>query len=108
MTIETDDEDNRIILKHVYEANKDLPVHEKVAMNVNIHRIRTEDKMTMMQFTVVRPIYDENSGVTEERVTIDDTELGSKGEVAIEGFMDPIRSSLFAALREIKIRKLGI
>lgn len=40
--IHTDEEDNFIIRTHIYETNKHLPIHEKMAMNVFVTGIEVD------------------------------------------------------------------
>jgi len=109
--IHTDEEDNFIIRTHIYETNKHLPIHEKMAMNVFITGIEVDGDDIRFHHIVTEPILDEGCGVTRD-VIGDDVykleNLGQRNVIKIKNFEEPIKSSLRAAVREIQIRKIGI
>ncbi len=109
--IHTDEEDNLIIRTHIYNANKNLPIHEKVAMNVFVTGIEVDSEEVTFHHIVTEPILDDNCGVTRD-VIGDDVynleNLGQRDVIKIQNFEEPIKSSLRAAVREIQIRKIGI
>jgi hypothetical protein len=109
--IHTDEEDNLIIRTHIYDTNKHLPIHEKVAMNVFVTGIEVDGEEVTFHHIVTEPILDDNCGVTRD--VIDDDvynleNLGQRDLIKIQNFEEPIKSSLRAAVREIQIRKIGI
>jgi hypothetical protein len=109
--IHTDEEDNLIIRTHIYDANKNLPIHEKVAMNVFVTGIEVDGEEVTFHHIVTEPILDDNCGVTRD--VIDDDvynleNIGQRDLIKIQNFEEPIKSSLRAAVREIQIRKIGI
>ena len=109
--IHTDEEDNFIIRTHIYETNKHLPIHEKMAMNVFVTGIEVDGDDISFHHIVTEPILDEECGVTRD-VIGDDVykleNLGQRNLIKIKNFEEPIKSSLRAAVREIQIRKIGI
>jgi len=106
--IKTDDYDNQIIMNYVYTANKKLPIEHKVAMNCKINSITFDTEGTWFNYTIIEPIYNEEAGVIEKNVTINEDEIGTDGTICIDNFEKPISDALKAAVREIKIRNLGI
>ena len=109
--IHTDEEDNFIIRTHIYETNKHLPIHEKMAMNVFITGIEVDGDDIRFHHIVTEPILDEECGVTRDVIGDDVYEkenLGQCDVIKIKNIEEPIKSSLRAAVREIQIRKIGI
>jgi hypothetical protein len=109
--IHTDEEDNLIIRTHIYDANKHLPIHEKVAMNVFVTGIEVDGEEVTFHHIVTEPILDDECGVTKDAVGEDVYKLENLGQrdlIKIQNFEEPIKSSLRAAVREIQIRKIGI
>jgi len=109
--IHTDEEDNLIIRTHIYDANKHLPIHEKVAMNVFVTGIEVDGEEVTFHHIVTEPILDDNCGVTRDVIDDDVYNLENIGQrelIKIQNFEEPIKSSLRAAVREIQIRKIGI
>ena len=109
--IHTDEEDNFIIRTHIYETNKHLPIHEKMAMNVFITGIEVDGDDIRFHHIVTEPILDEGCGVTRDVIgddVYDKENLGQRDVIKIKNFEEPIKSSLRAAVREIQIRKIGI
>jgi hypothetical protein len=110
--IHTDEEDNLIIRTHIYDANKHLPIHEKVAMNVFVTGIEVDGEEVTFHHIVTEPILDDECGVTKD--ALGDAKfnklenLGQRDLIKIQNFEEPIKSSLRAAVREIQIRKIGI
>jgi len=66
--IHTDEEDNLIIRTHIYDANKNLPIHEKVAMNVFVTGIEVDSEEVTFHHIVTEPILDDNCGVTSDAI----------------------------------------
>lgn len=109
--IHTDEEDNFIIRTHIYETNKHLPIHEKMAMNVFITGIEVDGDDIRFHHIVTEPILDEECGVTRDVIgdeVYEKENLGQCDVIKIKNFEEPIKSSLRAAVREIQIRKIGI
>ena len=109
--IHTDEEDNFIIRAHIYETNKHLPIHEKMAINVFVTGIEVDDDDIRFHHIVTEPILDEECGVTRDAVSdecYNMKEIGRHNVISINNFDVPIKSSLRAAVREIQIRKIGI
>jgi hypothetical protein len=109
--IHTDEEDNFIIRAHIYETNKHLPIHEKMAMNVFVTGIEVDGEEVTFHHIVIEPILDDDCGVTRDVIGDDVYELeklGLRDVIKIKYFEEPIKSSLRAAVREIQIRKIGI
>ena len=107
-----DNEDNEIVRRHLYEANKSLPVWEKVAMNVFIHGIDIDGEEITFHTTTIEPILDEENGmtrdVTGEEEHWNPEKIGKQVVLTLETFESPIKESIRAAIREIQIRKIGI
>jgi len=74
--IHTDEEDNFIIRSHIYDANKYLPIHEKMAMNVFVTGIEVDGDDIRFHHIVTEPILDEECGVTRD--VIGDEEIIKK------------------------------
>lgn len=109
--IHLDEQDNTIIRTHVYEANKYLPIHEKVAMNVFVIGIDIEGDEIRFHHVVTEPILDDECGVTRDAVgdeCYDSKEIGRQDVININNFSDPITASLKAAVRDIQMRRIGI
>ena len=109
--IQLDKDDNEIVRTHIYEANKALPTHEKMAMNVFIHSIDIDGEEVTFHTTIIEPILDEENGITKD-VTGEDhwkpESLGKPETIFLKNFEGPVKESLRAAIREIQIRKIGI
>lgn len=106
--IPLDEQDNTIIRTHLYEANKHLPVHEKVAMNVFVIGIDIEGDEIRFHHVVTEPILDDECGVTRDMMAdecYDPKEIGRQDVISINLFSDPIKVSLMAAVRDIQIRR---
>ena len=78
--IHTDEEDNLIIRTHIYDANKHLPIHEKVAMNVFVTGIEVDGEEVTFHHIVTEPILDDNCGVTRDVIDDDVYNLENIGQ----------------------------
>jgi hypothetical protein len=98
--------DNDIIIKHIYEFNKSVATHDKMAIDVYINSIELLDNDDIaFNCIIIKPIVDSSCGVTEDSVGRSRKDIGDTVTAKLSQFDDRYRNILKAAIREIKISK---
>lgn len=106
MIINLTKEDNDIILNHLYEWNKGVETHMKMAMDTYVDAIEFIEDNIMFHYKKIKPILDDDCGITENNVGEGKGEIGDKYSVKLSQFEKPYDDILYSAVREIKLNKI--
>lgn len=100
MILKLNKEDNDIIIEHLYEYNKGVPINDKMAMDVYIEEIQFKDDIIIKRIKIetikIENIKDDEYGKGEG-------EIGEIICVNLNRFEEPYKSIITGAIREIKI-----
>jgi hypothetical protein len=106
MRINLTKDDNNIIIKHLYEWNKKVPINEKMAMDSYIESIDFIEDDIIFNSIRINPILDEDHDITKDTVGGQKGKIGDRNSISINDFSKPYRDIFLGTIREIKINKL--
>lgn len=106
MIVELTKEDNDIILKHLYEWNKGLEIHMKMAMDSYVQSIEFTPDDIIFHSKIIKPVLDSECDITEDNVGKSRGEIGDTFSRSLSQFEKPYGNIFYAAVREIKINKI--
>lgn len=101
-------DDNDVIIKHQYDWNKTVGIDgEKMAIDVYVNSIEFIQDDVVFNCKIIEPVLDPSCGINLKNVNIS-KRLGEKISLKLSGFSSTYRKILEAAIREIKLKKLGV
>lgn len=106
MKVELTKEDNDIILKHLYEWNKGLEIHMKMAMDSYVEYIEFTSNDIIFHSKRTKPVLDIECDITEDNVGKSKGEIGDTFSRSLSKFEKPYGDIFLAAVREIKLNKI--
>ena len=104
MILKLTKEDNDIILKHLYEWNKGVETHMKMAMDSYVDALEFVDEDIVFHTSIIKPIL--LDGITEDNVGKSNGKIGDKKSLKLSGFEKPYYDILLQSIREIKLSRV--
>lgn len=106
MIINLTKEDNDIILNHLYEYNKGVETHMKMAMDSYVDSLEFTDNDIIFHSIRIKPILDKECNINEDNVGKGRGEIGDVVSISLSGVETPYNDIFYAAVREIKLNRL--
>ena len=106
--LELTKEDNDIILNHLYKYNEGVEINMKITMDSYVETIEFVENDFILNVKRIKPIIDESCGITEDVCGKSQGEIGDSISIKLSQFESPYNNIVQAAIREIKLKKLGI
>jgi len=106
--LELTKEDNDIILNHLYKYNEGVDTNMKMAMDSYVETIEFVENDFILHMKRIKPILDESCGITEDVCGESKGEIGKSISIKLSQLESPYNNIVLSAIREIKLKKLGI